>query len=576
MPIPSYGAVRAIPLLSLSGASSVAIKPNSGAGVPPEKQAAILQTMSASFASLPAASKDALSGYWHEWAHVDSQFVTAAVAVDTSELTAEQRLYLPLLDEMAFKLPCTCDDGTVLSKDALVTGLQADTVRFSCGPGGIRAGSSQLFTFWVQVELDKGAGLGLALKWLRRVLYQTSYSAELIGIAVQRLLSQVPAAVRSGQNIANALIGGLTFDPNAANDLAYHAIKQQPFLTKLQAQLATPAGAAAAVATLSQLRAALLVPSRVNLFVAADLTALASPYPTLAAAILPPSPAPPLAAGVGPVGPFSAVSESLIKLNQEGRATLCSLSAIETHFVYARAPGLGVYSADHAALLVAIEYLTALEGDFWVKLRGAGLTYSYRISASTDTQTITFALIKCTDLLGAYSAAKAIIVDYASGTTSISPIELEGSKSTVAYSIIQGASTRLSAAAAAWEAGYEAKGVDYGKWLLAQVDAVTAVDALHALKKYIVPLFDPSANLAATCPPNKLDDDLAGLSEVLGTHITVLKEEDLYGAFDRTAKAAGPPAKAPRPMGKGGGAFSFAKQFKCECPKCEVPPEPVL
>ena len=56
---------------------------------------------------------------------------------------------------------------------------------------------------------------------------------------------------------------------------------------------------------------------------------------------------------------------------------LVALSAIETHFVVASAPGLGVYSPDHAALLVAIEYLTALEGDFWVKLRGAGLTYSY-------------------------------------------------------------------------------------------------------------------------------------------------------------------------------------------------------
>ena len=53
---------------------------------------------------------------------------------------------------------------------------------------------------------------------------------------------------------------------------------------------------------------------------------------------------------------------------------VASLSAIETHYVTASAPGLAPYSADHAALLVAIELLTALEGDFWVKLRGLTLT----------------------------------------------------------------------------------------------------------------------------------------------------------------------------------------------------------
>ena len=61
------------------------------------------------------------------------------------------------------------------------------------------------------------------------------------------------------------------------------------------------------------------------------------------------------------------------------------------------APGIKAYDANRAALLVAIEYLTALEGDFWVKLRGAGLTYSYSISDSTDSHLLKFSLFKCTD-----------------------------------------------------------------------------------------------------------------------------------------------------------------------------------
>jgi len=317
-----------------------------------------------------------------------------------------------------------------------------------------------------------------------------------------------------------------------------------------------------------------------NLFVAADLTALPSPYATLAAGVLPPpkftlhsSHAPHAAA----VAPLEGVSLGLITSGQEGQAVIASLSAVESHFLISTAPGLGVYSEDHAPLRVAIEYLTALEGDFWVKLRGAGLTYSYFLRASTDSQLVSFGLFKCADMIGAYTAAKQIIVDYASGKSSISEVDLDGAKSTVTYSIISSTSTRLSAAASAWESSYEGKGVDYGKWLLTQVGAVSIADVLHAVKKYIVPLFDASANLAAVCPTNKLDAGAHGLEAALGISVRKLQEENLYSAFDTAAETAAAvttttvpaPVPASVPVVKpGGGAFSFAKQFKCECPKC--------
>lgn len=641
VPIPSYSSVRAIPIVSLVGATSLAIKRASGEGVPAETQAELLEAMNASLAALPAGQLRAVGEYWSEWAHVESAFVSVAVSIDTSHLTPAQRLFLPLIDELAYKLPMALDDGTHLSKDAVVTGLQSDTVRYTCGTGGIRGGSSQLFSFMIQVELDKGNGLGLALQWMRRVLYLTEVSAELLRIAIQRLSSQLPADVRNGHGVAHALMTAVRLEPSASNRLAYHAIQQQAFLTKLQTQMETDDGAAMALRSLAELRGALLQPSRMNLFVAANLSQLTDPYATLAATILPPTaPPPPAAAGgtVPPTGPFTTVSEKLIASDRSGAAVLCSLSSLETHFVITTAPGIGVYSPDHAALLVAIEYLTALEGDFWVKLRGAGLTYSYSISASTDSQSISFGLFKCTDLLGAYAAAKAIIIDYASGKSTIAPVELDGAKATVAYGIISGTATRLAAAASAWQCGYEGKDPDYGRWLLKQVDAVTAADALHALKNYIVQLFDPSANLVATCPTNKLDADVEGLSAVLGTSVTALKEDGLYtvlegdgllgsgvakqrpagtkrlgvvisfiespyterveyeryirGEIDlpdgdtcapidvadgvAAAKGASRSIVSARRPTAGNGAFSFAKQFACECPKCVVPPESEL
>jgi hypothetical protein len=58
-----------------------------------------------------------------------------------------------------------------------------------------------------------------------------------------------------------------------------------------------------------------------------------------------------------------------------------------------------------------------------------------------------------------------------------------------------------------------------------------------------------------------------------------LQEEQLYAAFSLAGAAASDaascvPVSAPVKKGAFGGAFDFAKQFKCECPKCIVPPAP--
>jgi len=434
--------------------------------------------------------------------------------------------------------------------------------------------------------------LPLALKWIRRALYQTVLSSELLGIAISKELSQIPAAVRNGNGIASAVSRSLNYS-GACNVLACHAIRQQPFLLELQKRLETPEGGAAALTRLAALRASLFQPAKMNVVVAADLTALTSPYADLAEALLPPANPPAFGAiaqdaHTAPVasGPLGGLRDVAIRAHNQGASTVVSLSAIESNFLIASNDGIGPYSPDHAALLVAIEYLTALEGDFWVKLRGAGLTYSYGIRMSTDSEMVSFTLFKCADLVNAYAAAKKIVADYASGASTMGAIDLEGAKSTVAYSIIAGTSTRLSAAAAAWESQYMGKGVDYGKWLLTEVDQVEVSDALHALKKYIVPLFDASANLAATCPPAKLDVACDGLEAALGVPVRRLTEEQLFSAFDPPAdestkdgvaakEAVGPTQSIPTSK-KAATAFSFAKQFKCECPKCVVPPVSAL
>lgn len=54
---------------------------------------------------------------------LNSAFVFAAVGIDTTPLTKEQRLYLPILDEILFKLPATLENGDKLSKEEFVNSV---------------------------------------------------------------------------------------------------------------------------------------------------------------------------------------------------------------------------------------------------------------------------------------------------------------------------------------------------------------------------------------------------------------------------------------------------------------------
>lgn len=110
--------------------------------------------------------------------------------------------------------------------------------------------------------------------------------------------------------------------------------------------------------------------------------------------------------------------------------------------------------------------------------------------------------------------------------------------------------------------------MDYDRYLLSGIAAVTENDVIHALITYIVPCFDPSSNLIIACPPNKLD---AIHEYFVGRGWTKLKkvpEENLFEAFvaEESKNTALPEKVAGMSMFLPG---AFAAQFRCSCPKCD-------
>merc|ERR1719232_321716 len=223
------------------------------------------------------------------------------------------------------------------------------------------------------------------------------------------------------------------------------------------------------------------------------------------------------------------VYSGTVRSKESGRAAVCPLSAIESSFLSLTCQGIGPYDPNCASLKVAIEYLTALEGDFWVKLRGAGLTYGSSIYNSAEPMLLNFTLYRCSDIVKAFEASAKILDDYVSSKSKVSLFGLESAKSSLAYGIIAKTSTRLGAAMNAWVANYCGEQIDYNQWLLSQIGAVTEQDVMHALTTYLIPMFDPQiSNLVITCPTNKTEIISNYFQERGWTGLEIVPEDKLY------------------------------------------------
>ncbi|KAL7545324.1 hypothetical protein ACHAWF_010434, partial [Thalassiosira exigua] len=570
LPVPDLEKVPSIPLFNArlspsSNSLALEVTPESVRGVSANDSTAIVSGMKK--------DTDSTSIPFHaDLSHIDSAFIFAAVGVDTTPLTREQRLYMPILDEILFKLPATLESGENLSKEEFVNKLQDETVSYSSGLGLLGGSIPQMSYVSVQVEnTDDGTGISTALQWIRRVFYLTKITTESVKTAVQRLISEIPPQIRYGPAVVSTVAAELNYDPEKSNSLACNFLRQKPFLSKIYEGMekGDDSGIEDVVKELEGIRKTLFQTTNMHAFVAANLRTIPKLVDTIVTFLSPPD------GGNNAPGRLieNVAASSVLKKEAKesgGEGAVCALSAIESGFLTIIAPGIKAYDPNRASLLVAIEYLTALEGDFWVKLRGAGLTYSYSISDSTDSELIKFGLFKCTDVPAAFETASNIITEYASGKSKVSAVGLENAKASLAYQIISGRSSKLSAATSSFVRTFKNEKMDYDKFLLSRIAEVSADDVMHAVIKHLVPIFDPSSKLAIACPVNKLNNIHDYFTKRGWTALKKVPEEKLFTAFadnDADEKPAELPEKVP-----GMSMFlpgAFAAQFRCACPKCD-------
>lgn len=227
---------------------------------------------------------------------------------------------------------------------------------------------------------------------------------------------------------------------------------------------------------------------------------------------------------------------------------LVSSSAEESNYWKVQCPCItDPRSPDLGALLVAMEYCTALEGPFWRKIRGRGLSYSYSMSNNLQSGTIGFGLFKATDPVAAFNVAKDIILklcgessnekaeaeeedEDAEDETGMDPSALEGAQSGVLFALFEGVDTIPGALGQAFSFTLDHKELDQLQWLLKEVQAVTVETAQMALRKHVLPLFAGASGriVSMICPEKtreKLQESLAKMDPPF--HVAHLQVDDL-------------------------------------------------
>mmetsp|Transcript_23076 Transcript_23076/g.64999 ORF Transcript_23076/g.64999 Transcript_23076/m.64999 type:complete len:1253 (+) Transcript_23076:22-3780(+) len=567
---------------------------------------------SASGASIPEMSM--------QFDHVTgAQFVECQVMLPVDGLSVEQLELLPLWCDVAFELPLAASDlGPAMDYESVVGALTDITVDKHCsvGFGGGRFGvGSAPNMLVVSMKVEKSRYTEAPL-WIARMLADTMFDVERLKTAVKRILNDVPNSKRDGSGLMRLAMRALRFRDDSTYG-AFNVFRIERLFSK---SLSKPAGLQKAAQDLESIRTALLAASMFAR-VGGDVLSLGD-------GILKPWRSAPFVSasseGRAPVVAPALMRELYAKDKvrpTKGKTLGCLLSssAEESNywtvdldcFTDPRSPEL-------APLLVAIEYITALEGPFWRKIRGKGLSYSYSMNHFLELGIIRFSLSKATDPVGAFLQAAQIVSclcmesddqDEAEDTAGknvpkeknpggeengdeggdeddeddddeeddedelgLDPSSLEAAQSGVLFQLIEPIDTIPGAMGQAFDNTIVQQPPDQLQWLLKEVQGTTADSVQAAMKSYILPLFDGSKGrmVSLMCPAQKRSKIQAELRKVkpafnvvhldVDTFVKTLSPAEGYAGLRALVAEGGKGKTAAKSKAKGGGKASGAER----------------
>lgn len=421
--------------------------------------------------------------------HIPSSFVQLSLLISVESVTVQLRPLLSVFTEAFFNLPL-CRDGRTIKFEQVVVELEKDTVGYAM-ESARNLGNSEMLRVSFQVELEK---YSTAIAWLRELCWNSIFDVERLRAITTRLLSDVPDAKRSGDDMLAAVHVMVHY---AAESIvrARSTLVKARYLKRIKRLLADQPDVV--VGHMEELRKCLFQFENIRVLVIADLEKLSNPVSSWK----------PFVERLGTSDSLRPITDRRALLSEAGqklgrKSYIVPMPTIDSSFAYASARGLDSY--DHPklpALLVANAYMNAVEGPLWVAVRGKGLAYGTNFAYNIDTGFVNFDVYRSPNAHKAFEASKKIVKDHLSGATPFDPLMLEGAISSIVVSFANEQATIANAAKGSFiRQVVRNLPSDYKEKMLKKVRDISVDEIKGALREIILPLFDPkTANIVVTC-----------------------------------------------------------------------------
>ncbi|CAO1622067.1 unnamed protein product [Parajaminaea phylloscopi] len=448
---------------------------------------------------------------------VASAFVSVSLVVPTSQLRPELRSLLQLYLSTFFSLPIE-RDGKVLPYEAVVKGLDEDTVEYDAGLG---VGSGFGENVCIDVKVEK-AKYSQAICWLRDLLWHSHFSVERLKVSTAKMVQSLPELKRDGRSLSWSLLRSLTHDEQKSSSLATSILTLVTKLPELSERLAQEPEKV--VQDLEEIRRCVFAPENIVVAVGGDVCGVEKPlqrwheHLQLVATSA--------TSGKAVRVPWSR--EVLTPLGQEPAKSglICPLPTVESSYAVFTAKGLPDYEhPDNAALVVVLAVLNALESVLWRYIRGAGLAYGASIRSDIETAQIHFSLYRSPDSSKAFQEARKVIRAVAmpdgpeakeASSLKLDQVQLDSAKSMLHFSVADAEGTVGQAAGEVF-VDEIMRGLprSRGRRLLEQVGDVTLADCERVLRQYVLPVFEPETSICAVvCSPARCEEMQSTLTKL--------------------------------------------------------------
>ena len=441
-----------------------------------------------------------------------TNFVTMKVLLNASDLDAEKRLILPLFCQLLTESAIQ-RNGTLVPYEDIVTQLSADTIASSVELG-IQGHFASLVILSIKVEQSKYLK---GIQWLRELIFQTQFTEERIQVVVKRMLSDFALLKRKGNKVASDLLRSLIYVPDS-NEWASGMFRQVCYLKALTKRLASDGPSV--VKDLNHVRQHISQLDNIIVHVTLNQAKLREAineielYDFWFKTFLPPQFQ---EIGIACKMNTKKITKDLELIAPKGDLTgvIAGVGAVESNYMQQVVSSIKSYSdPDYAPVIVAINYLTQLEGPMWKKIRGLGLSYHYNINLQITEGLMTFLLFKSSHLAAAYQEAFNIVERHVNGQEEWEQSLLESARASLMYELIQFEKSIPGVSSQSLLNHLNGLEMNYLKNLVDKVSKVTLEEVKRVVPVYLLPLFDVNnTRRSVVCHSSKVIEVLNSFKE---------------------------------------------------------------